>query len=190
MANQEKLMIGVLGGEKSGKTHTWNLLFDKKNVKTGRKQRRLYFDEVTYADVFLISRSAQKRKMDIKSIIKDEDPQIVLCSLQYARKLSNTLRHFVDSGYTMYLHWLNPGYKEPNDIPLFYDSDLVDYILSVPSMLGVRNGKMNADGRVGEIRDFLYGWAKSRGLIMTDEKKVRKIKKLEEAKRKEMTFEE
>jgi hypothetical protein len=77
----------------------------------------------------------------------------------------------------MYLHWLNPGFKEPNDIPLFYDSDLMDYILSVPSVLGVRNGKLNAQSRVDEIRDYLYGWAKSRGLIRIDEKKLRKIRK-------------
>jgi dephospho-CoA kinase len=181
MASQDKLMIGVLGGIKSGKTHTWNLLFNKKSVKTGRRIRRLFFDEVSYIDVFLISRSAQKRKMDVQSIIRDEDPQIVLCSLQYAKKLSNTLKHFVDNGYMMYLHWLNPGFKEPHDIPLFYDSDLVDYILSVPSMLGVRNGKANAGGRVNEIRDFLYAWAKARGLIQIDEKKLRKIQKAKES---------
>jgi hypothetical protein len=184
MAETDKLMIGVLGGEKSGKTYTWNLLFNKKSVKTGRRTRHLYFDEVSYIEVFLISRSAQKRKMDIESIMKEETPPIVLCSLQYARKLSNTLKYFVDGGYMMYLHWLNPGFKEPNDIPLFYDSDLVDYILSVPSLLGVRNGKYKAEGRVNEIRDYLYGWAKSRNLIKIDEKKLRKIQKAMEAAKK------
>jgi hypothetical protein len=183
MAGSDKLMIGILGGEKSGKTYTWNLLFNKKSVKTGRRTRHLYFDEVSFIEVFLISRSAQKRKMDVKSIMKDEKPQIVLCSLQYAGKLSNTLRYFVDDGYMMYLHWLNPGYREPNDIPLFYDSDLVDYILSVPSLLAVRNGKNPAESRVNEIRDFLYGWAKSRNLIKTDEKKLRRIQKAQEAAR-------
>jgi len=175
MAQQEKLMIGILGGEKSGKTHTWNLLFQKRLVITGRKIRRLHFDDKTYAEVFLVSRSAQKRKMDIKTILKDNNPQIVLCSLQYARNLSDTLKYFVDNGYFMYLHWLNPGYEEPNDLPLFYDSDLVDYILSVPSMLGVRNGKQNAKGRADEIRDFVYAWTKNRGLLKSTEKpKARK----------------
>jgi hypothetical protein len=181
MTESDKLMIGVLGGIKSGKTHTWNLLFNKKSVKTGRRIRHLYLDELNYVEVFLISRSAQKRKMDVKSILKDEEPRIVLCSLQYAPKLSNTLRHFVDKGYMMYLHWLNPGYKEPHDLPLFYDSDLVDYILSVPSMLGVRNGKHKAEERVNEIRDFIYGWAKSHNLIRLDEKKLRKAEKAQKA---------
>jgi hypothetical protein len=164
---ENKLMIGILGGEKSGKTFTWNVLFDRKNVKTGKKTRRLYFDEKTYVDVFLINRSAQKRKMDVKSILKGKEPEIILCSMQYAKKLSQTLKFYVDNGYFMYIHWLNPGYSDPNDIPLFYDSDLIDYILSVPGMLGVRNGKVKADGRVNEIRDFIYGWAHSRGLIKT-----------------------
>jgi hypothetical protein len=167
MASPDKLMIGILGGVKSGKTHTWNLLFNKKTVKTGRRTRKLFLDENNFIEVFLISRSAQKRKMDVKSIIKDKDPQIVLCSLQYAPKLSQSLKYFVDNGYFMYLHWLNPGFKEPNDLPLFYDSDLVDWILSVPSMLGVRNGKQKADARVSEIHDFLYSWAKSRNLIQS-----------------------
>jgi hypothetical protein len=162
---EQKLMIGLLGGVKSGKTHTWNLLFEKKTVKTGRKTRRLYFDEKTYVDVFLISRSAQKRKMEIKSILKDAEPEIILCSMQYARKLPQTLKYFVDHQYFMYIHWLNPGYHDTVDIPLFYDSDLVDYILSVPSMMGVRNGKQDASGRVREIKDFIFGWASSRGLL-------------------------
>jgi hypothetical protein len=164
---EQKLMIGLLGGVKSGKTHTWNLLFEKKTVKTGKKTRRLYFDEKTYIDVFLISRSAQKRKMDVKSIVKDKEPDIILCSMQYAKKLPQTLKYFVDNGYFMYIHWLNPGFNDANDIPLFYDSDLVDYILSVPGMLGVRNGKKEADERVKELKDFLYGWAAGRGLIKT-----------------------
>lgn len=161
----EKLMIGVLGTAKSGKTHTWNLLFNKSNVKTGKKTRRLYFDEQNYIEVFLISRSAQKRKMDVNSIVKDSEPAIILCSMQYAKKLSQTLKYFVDNKYFMYIHWLNPGHSEPNDIPLFYDSDLVDYMLSVPSMLGVRNGKADAAERVKELRDFLFAWASGRGLI-------------------------
>jgi hypothetical protein len=167
MATQQKLMIGVLGDVKSGKTHTWNLLFNKRSVKTGRRMRKLFLDEEHFAEVFLISRSAQKRKTDIKSIIKDRDPQIVLCSLQYAPKLSQSLKYFVDNGYFMYIHWLNPGYKDANDMPLFYDSDLVDWLLSVQSMLGVRNGKKNAAPRVAEIRNFIYGWAKSHDLLKT-----------------------
>ncbi len=164
---EAKLMIGILGSAKSGKTHTWNLLFGKQNVKTGKKTRRLYFDENTWVDVFLISRSAQKRKMDVKSILKGKDPEIILCSMQYAKKLSQTLKHFVDGGYFMYIHWLNPGYNDKHDFPLFFDSDLVDYILSVPGMMGVRNAKGDAAERVQEIRDFLYGWAAGRGLLKT-----------------------
>lgn len=160
-------MIGLLGSAKSGKTHTWNLLFNKKNMRTGRKLRRLYFDEKTYIEVFLVSRSAQKRKMEIKSILKDKEPAVILCSLQYAKKLANILRFFVDKRYFMYVHWLNPGYQDEHDIPLFYDSDLVDYMLSVPSMLGVRNGKEDAEMRVSELRNFLYGWAVGHGLLKT-----------------------
>lgn len=162
---EDNLMIGLLGGVKSGKTHTWNLLFNKKAVKTGKRMRRLYLNEGCYVDVFLISRSAQKRKMDIKSILKEKQPRIILCSMQYARKLPQTLKYFVDNNYFMYIHWLNPGFNEPNDIPLFYDSDLMDYILSVPSMVGVRNGKQDASTRVKELKDFIFAWAANRGMI-------------------------
>ncbi|MEI6764692.1 MAG: hypothetical protein WCM76_03560 [Bacteroidota bacterium] len=163
---KEKLLVGMLGKTQSGKTHTWNTIFEKKEVKTGRNLRKLTLNEKgDSVDVFLVNRSAQKRHMDISQIITVDQPKIVLCSLQYAKEIVKTLKYFVENDYFLYIHWLNPGYNDPHDAPLFYDFDVLNYIFSADSMIGVRNGKKEPAERVREIRDFIYAWSRERGLL-------------------------
>lgn len=165
-------MIGILGNAQSGKTHTWNLLFGHE-VRTGKNLRRLYFNDSEYVDVFLINRSPGKRRMPPSRILRGQQPTIVLCSLQYRASLSGTLDHFRRNDYAMYLQWLNPGYSDKDDAPLFIDLGMISRMLSQTSNIAVRNGKDDARGRVEEILDFIYGWAHRRELV----KRRRIIKK-------------
>ena len=43
--------------------------------------------------------------------------------------------------------------------------DIVNEILQQASTFAARDGKADASDRVHEIREFIYGWAKSRDLI-------------------------
>ena len=168
----DKLLIGILGKGKSGKSYTWDELFGR-NVKTGKNVRRLFFNETEYVEVFLLSRSPQKRHIRVELIIRDINPKIVLCSMQYVSGVKKTFTYFVDKGYSLFIHWLNPGYSDSNDSPLFYNLGIINHILSLNSVVGVRNGKADADKRVSEIKDYIYGWAKPRDLI-----KIKRIRKL------------
>ena len=194
----EKLLIGILGKSKSGKSYTWDKLFGR-NVKTGKNLRRLYFDDIEYehyarsfkigfldrsnikpednvldVGVFLLSRSPQKRHIGVELIIKDIKPKIVLCSMQYVSGVKKTFSYFVKNGFSLFIHWLNPGYSDNNDSPLFYNLGIINHILSLNSIVGVRNGKLDAEKRIDEIKDYIYGWAKSRDLIK--KKRIRKTK--------------
>ncbi len=135
----ERLLIGILGKGKSGKSYTWDRLFGRL-VKTGKNIRRLYFNESEYVEVFLLSRSPQKRHISVEFIIKDIKPRIVLCSMQYVSGVKKTFTYFVDKGFSLFIHWLNPGYNDNNDAPLFYNVGIINHILSLDSVVGVRRG--------------------------------------------------
>ena len=79
----DKLMIGVLGNRNSGKSKTWNTLFDKKTVITGKRERQLQLSKTEWISVFLISGSPEERGAYVGDIIGNASPQIVLCSMQY-----------------------------------------------------------------------------------------------------------
>lgn len=161
---KEKLLLGVLGNRNSGKSRTWNVLFEE-TVKTGKYLRKLYLNKREYVEVFLVSGSPEERGKYVGDIITIKKPDIVLCSMQYTEDVSETIEHFVND-YFLFIHWLNPGY---GDGEIMDDRlDLICKILSYDSLLGIRNGKISAKNRVQEMRDFVYGWANSRGLILSD----------------------
>ena len=157
-----KLAITVLGNPNSGKTETWKILFDR-DVRTGSHIRRLYLNAEEYLDVFLVSGSAEERGMNIEDIIGDADPTIVLCSIQYRSDVLRTLNYFQENGFSLFTQWINPGYSDQALIP---DTlGLLSYLLYHDGTVEIRSGKDDARSRVREIKDFVYGWAFSRGLI-------------------------
>lgn len=161
---KSKLLIGILGSGKSGKTYTWDRLFSHP-VKTGRRNRKLYLSEREYVNTFLISRSPGKRKIPVEKIIGSASAEVILCSLQYDRSVIKTMKYFHNAGFQMYLIWLNPGFNDDAEIPLFLDQGIINQILQWDSTISVRNGKSDPGERVSEIRQFIYGWAKFRGLL-------------------------
>ncbi|KAF3889995.1 MULTISPECIES: hypothetical protein [Nostocales] len=173
----DRLLVGVVGHSNAGKSSTWEDLFGA-TVKTSHygNERRLYLskNQKDWVNVFPINGSPGERGKDVKeilnpkSLINFENPRIVLCSMEYPNDaVGATIQYFIEHKYELFIHWLNPGYKDPEE----YDdlSGFIPYILKQHnSLLGIRDGKTDRTSRVNEIRNFIRGWASARGLINTD----------------------
>lgn len=162
----DKLVIVVLGNRNSGKSYTWNSLFGS-TVRTGKDERRLYFNDCESVKVFLVSGSPEERDTYVGELITAEKPSIVLCSAQYTESVRSTFNYFVDKNYFLFVHWLNPGYSDL-DTKYFDELGIVSWLQSQDSLIGLRSGRVSATPRVNEIKDYLYGWAKSRNLISNE----------------------
>jgi hypothetical protein len=162
----DRLFVGVLGHRKAGKSHTWNTLFGRK-VQTGTNSRMLKLRVDQSVEVFLISGSNEERQQYAGDILINQRARIVLCSIQYVQQASDTIDYVGDQDFWMYVQWLNPGYSDE-------DAEYLDYLgignrlLGMGATLALRSGKRSPNGRVRELRDFIYGWASSRGLIISD----------------------
>lgn len=158
-----RLCVGVLGNQNSGKSHTWNTLFGTV-VKRGKHPRHLELRPGECVEVFLVSGSFEERQEYAGDILKDQASRIVLCSMQYTEEVHDTLDYLIDNDFHLYIQWLNPGHHDQGEV---WDRlGLVNQILSRSSHLSIRNGQVNAASRVQEIREFIYGWAKFRNLII------------------------
>jgi hypothetical protein len=78
--------------------------------------------------------------------------------------VERTLGYLIENDFFIFLQWLNPGYHDSGET---WDRlGLVNQVLSVPSVVSIRDGKTNPAARVQEIREFIYGWARYRNLIV------------------------
>jgi hypothetical protein len=163
------LLVAVLGNQHSGKSTTWNRLFDptgKTKVRTGKHPRSLYLNPAQYVEVFLISGSAQEREIEVGEILPEGNPEIVLCSAQYREDVTETFDYFLAKGYEVFVQWLNPGH---DDAEAYQDNlELQDYLLNKGATLQVRDGRVDPTPRVKELRQFIIGWAKYRDLVATE----------------------
>jgi len=158
---RKRLFVGVLGHRNSGKSTTWNTLFGA-TVRTGKINRvlSLYGGECT--EVFLISGSPQERQIDASDILKNQDCHIVLCSIQYTEEVRNTLDYVFEEKFDLCVQWLNPGW---NDNGENYDRlGLMPWLLGHGATVAMRDGKVAPAPRTEEIRQFIHGWAKAKGL--------------------------
>lgn len=161
----DRIVVSVLGNRNSGKSTTWNTLFSR-TVRTGMQIRRLHFNTTEYIEVFLVSGSPEERETYVGDIIGQQTPRIILCSIQYRADVTQTIDYFLQHGYSIYTQWLNPGFsdsggRQPDTL------SLVPYLLDHGAVLSIREGTVAPTPRVQELSDFLYGWAHSRGLILT-----------------------
>ena len=161
----ENLLVGVIGHQNSGKTETWKTLFGS-TVRTGSNERRLYLTDHEYVNVFLVSGSPEEREAYVGDLITVENPRIVLCSMQYAENVADTIDYFTERNYFLNIQWINPGYKDKNELPYYDNLGIMNYISHCNSIVSIRNGKINPENRVNEIRDYIYGWAKFRNLLI------------------------
>jgi hypothetical protein len=156
-----RLFVGVLGHRNSGKSTTWNTLFGA-SVKTGKSPRKLTLYGNECAKVFLISGSPEERNLYAGDILAKQDCCIVLCSIQYIEAVRKTLDYVVEEDFDVFVQWLNPG---RNDAGENHDSlGLMPWLLGHRATVTMRDGKAAPGDRAEEIRQFIHGWAKRRGL--------------------------
>jgi hypothetical protein len=155
----KRLLVAVLAPRKSGKSTTWNTLFGKK-VRSGKHQIKFNNESI---EVYLIAGSPQERKIKVEDLLPKDLPIIVLCSIQYVDDARNTFNYFWENDYFLFVHWLNPGYQ--HNCPINDPEGLMDWLLSFESLVGIRDGRINPQTRVQNMKDFIYGWAKKRGLV-------------------------
>jgi hypothetical protein len=109
----------------------------------------------------VVSGSPEERRRYVGDIV-DNNARIVLCSLQYTARARDSFQFFADRGYSLYVQWLNPGYK---DRAAMADAlGFGDYLLHLGTTLAVRDGRTNPRSRVREVRDFITGWTAGRRL--------------------------
>ena len=175
MRENDKLAVCIIGHPNSGKSETWYSLFGKK-VHRGKYERELLVFEglspsmKEYVDIFLINGSPQESGELINGMIPLPLPKIVLCSLQYAEGseyvegVFGSIEWLETNGYKLYVLWLNPGYG--GEFPYLDDLGLCSRIhRNDNNLIGRRNGSDNPESRAEEIRSFVHGWAKQRGLV-------------------------
>ena len=159
----DRLLVGVLGNRNSGKSHTWNTLFGR-TVRRGKWPRRLELRPEKCVETFLVSGSFEERGEYAGDILDNQSCRIVLCSMQYTEDVRSMLDYLVKRGFFLYIHWLNLGYSDPGEC---WDRlGLVNEILSVPSIFSIRDGRIDPTARVQEMREFIFGWASYRNLIL------------------------
>ena len=160
----DRLLIAVLGNRNSGKSTTWNRLFER-TVKTGENCRPLNLNPAQTVEVFVVSGSPQERDLAVKTILPTQLPQIILCSTQYRQDVTETFDFFFRNDYEVFVQWLNPGHGNAGEYP---DSlTLQAYLLKNGATLQIRDGRVDPSQRVKEIRQFILGWATHRDLVFT-----------------------
>ena len=97
-----KVAVLVLGNRRSGKSTTWNTLFDR-TVRTSAEVRELSLSQDADVPVFLVSGSPDERKQYVGDIVRGADARVVRCSLQYADHARDTINYFVDNGYRLWV---------------------------------------------------------------------------------------
>ena len=122
----DRIVIALLGNRHAGKSETWNILFGS-TVRTGRHPRPLYLNRCEYVEVFLVSGSPEERGTYVGDIVTAENPRIVLCSMQYGYSVTETINYFLNTGYSMFVQWLNPGYSDPDRVD--DEFGIIEYLL-------------------------------------------------------------
>jgi hypothetical protein len=161
----DRLFVGVLGHRNSGKSRTWNELFGA-TVHTGKLPRMLELRPGECVEVFLISGSNEERNQYAGDVLGGQNARIVLCSMQYIDSVVDTIRYVEDQGFRIYVQWLNPGFSDPAQQYSDYLGIANRLLFNSKATLGVRSGKDDPASRVREIKEFIYGWAKFRNLIV------------------------
>ncbi len=161
----DRLVVAVLGNRKSGKSTTWDTLFNKK-TRTMKTLQKLEVTNSEVVSVYLVSGSPQERNIPIEELLpplSEETPTIVLCSIQYRPDVTRTIEWFVANGFDIKVVWLNPGYADAAPYP--DELSLVPSLLEVGAVLSRRDANADIGIRCNEIREAVYGWAGRRGLI-------------------------
>ena len=160
----DRLFVGVLGNRNSGKSTTWNSLFGTP-VRTGSNARMLELRRGECVEVFLISGSPEERDIYAGDVLRSQTARIILCSMQYVAHVIDTIDYVENEEFWSYVQWLNPGYSD-EDVALADSMGIANRLLYMGATLAIRSGKVDPSSRVKELREFIYGWASFRELIV------------------------
>ena len=165
----DRLLVTVIGESGSGKSETIRKLFDGVNRRSITYPCELNLCNGEKVCIWVTNGSPQEKNKKIECILNEESlPRIVFCSIQYRldgwNNMFDTLNFFRERGYFIYAHILSPGYSNREDYSLPNLRETVMRIFEMNSLVGIRNGRICAISRSEEIRDFIAGWAKRRGL--------------------------
>jgi hypothetical protein len=159
----DRLFVGVLGHRRAGKSTTWNTLFGR-TVKTGNRSRLLELRPAECVELFLVSGSPQERRKYTGAVLRNQNARIVLCSMQYVEEVADTIEYVRDRDFWVYVQWLNPGFHDAGWYPDYLG--IGDRFLFSGATTAVRSGQRHLNSRVRELREFIYGWAAFRRLIV------------------------
>ena len=79
------------------------------------------------------------------------------------RTVTATLKFVFEADFWLYVHWLNPGFSDAEEGP--DRLGLINRILHNGGTVAIRDGRIDPQARVRELREFIYGWAKFRNLV-------------------------
>jgi len=159
-----RLFVGDLGHRNSGKSLTWNEIFGR-TVRRGTYSRHLELRANECVEVFLISGSFEERQEYAGDILQNQSARIIIYSMQYVEHVSDTIDYVVDEGFDVFIQWLNPGYSD-GGIVYFDRLGLVAQLIAKKATLAMRDASIPPGSRVQEIKEFIYGWASFRGLVV------------------------
>jgi len=86
--------------------------------------------------------------------------------MQYVEEVSDTINYVTEEDFWMYVQWLNPGYHDLDQQYSDYLGIANRLLYNNGAAMAVRSGKDNPRSRVREIKEFIYGWARYRNLIV------------------------
>ncbi|NHF73128.1 P-loop NTPase family protein [Paracoccus xiamenensis] len=157
----DRLFVGILGNRNSGKSTTWNTLFNS-TVRTGKNTRTLTLYGAECVEVFLVSGSPEERQLYAGNILENQDCHIILCSIQYTETVRKTLDYVVENEFDIFVQWLNPGHSDAGEN---YDRlGLFPWLVGHEATVAIRDGRGQPQQRSEELRQFIHGWAKARNL--------------------------
>ncbi len=179
----DNLVVVILGGRNTGKSHTWNTMFGR-TVKTGTtlrelniggkrvdiflvsgspEERGIYIGDIII-NIYLVSGSSEERGLYVDKLITVKNPRIILCSIQDIPSAEQTFKYFSDRNYFMLVHWLNPGYQQSKKTDEIV-KQLMNKLPKYSYILIEKDGNGDPTERVEEMKDFIYSWAKRKRLI-------------------------
>jgi len=167
--NKKKLAIITLGRPNSGKSSTWYEFFGKvirtgwKTIYINKQKLEIYvrnssFEETNDEigiDIFVRNSSFEEYGDEPETFFDDDNlPEILFCSVQYIKKGICTIQWLVDHGYSLYIQWLNPGFKDATK----YDDFLkFEEAFSMHGIFLTESGKEKAN-RLKKVNDYLAKW--------------------------------
>ena len=159
MTSEKKLFIGLLGEPNSGKTTTWNTLFNGK-TKTGIHERGLKLFHLMWEDVFLINGSPEETNIPLVDRLGVLSPRILLSSLQYIDQVQASLSYIYKNYDDIFIMWLNPGFQSEliDDTNSDVGLNLMSELITKGATVCMRDGS-KANINAQEIRAYIQGWA-------------------------------